>query len=549
MSDALSDAIRTLVDHLTTPIREDAPCGDDVTYDDDFLEVKNAVDELGTAADDFDFDVIATKSLELLTSKSKDLRVGVYLVLGRAHVDGLDGMAVGLAGLRAMMQAFWESMHPPQRRAAARRNALQFVADRLTPWFERQDVGLSDLDAIRRAQTELEAIQLFCAEALGDQAPSLSGLRSTFERTITRLEKRAEAAAPASQPSGTGEAETTPRPGDGAPGSAPTSTVHPAAIPPVATSGPPDDLSFGDAVRAILPIATALRRQDPTRPEPYRLLRVMRWGVFQSAPPSDADGTTQLPAPDDQVRLSLPRLLANGAHEKLVEEAEKAFQAGSFHCWLDLQHLSAQALTALGSSHEPVRDALQAEVVALVRRLPALVDLAFKDGTPFASAETKAWIDTLQAAHGGSGAQAMTAREGDADDAAALSTLYDDARAHLADGDLDAALGVLADGVRDDASGQARFLQRLYTARLCLDGGAPAVARPLLEALDRAVDAHGLATWNPALALAVWTRLYTCYQRLPDDAPTTNGVGSVDAAATQVYAKICELDPQAALTL
>lgn len=547
MSDALSDQITTLVDQITAPIREDAPCGDDATYDDDFQDVKNAVDELSTASDDFDFDVIASKSLNLLTTTTKDLRVGVYFVLGKTQVQGIEGLAVGLAGLRALMETFWDDMHPAKRRAAARRNALQFVADRLTPWMERQSFGLTDTEALHRARSDLKAIQAFSTEALGENAPALSGLAAAFDRIVTRLEKRAETQSPSASSTTEATSPSKPvRPGDGAPGSTPSGSMPSPPSPSIPLQASPDGLSFGDAARSVVAIAAALRSKDATRPEPYQLLRVMRWGVFRSEPPSDGDGVTELPPPDDEMRRALPTILERGAFETVVEEGETAFQAGTFHCWLDLQRYLAQALGDLGPSYAEVRTVIQRETAALVRRLPGLPRLSFKDGTPFASPETVAWIETLGDASDTS-SRGIEAREGDASDVSVLASLFDEARTVLADADLDAALDVLTDAVTDDASGQARFLRRLYAARLCLDGGKPEVARPMLEALDRAVDAHGLATWNPDLALSVWTRLYTCYRRLPDDAGT-NGV-ALDDAAARIYAKICELDPQTALRL
>jgi type VI secretion system protein VasJ len=299
---------------------------------------------------------------------------------------------------------------------------------------------------------------------------------------------------------------------------------------------PEGELSSAEALRIVVQVATALREHDLQDPVPYRLMRTMRWSVLQAAPPH-TDGRTQIPAPDDDQRAALNRLAERGAHEKLLTVAEQTFQEGSFHLWLDLQHLAVRAAASLGGGYQAVAEALRHETALLLRRVPALSTLSFRDGTPFASPAVQGWLETIQAEPGDSGGGAS----GDDDK---LAAALQEARSALGGGSLDEALDIIDEADHDD-SDRSRFRQRLYAARLCLDGGRPEAARPLLEALDADIATYHLDEWEPALAQTVWERLYICYTRLhaPDD-----GRDFAEAAA-DVYRRLCRLDVKAALAL
>ncbi len=289
-------------------------------------------------------------------------------------------------------------------------------------------------------------------------------------------------------------------------------------------------------MRVILQVAATLRDADEADPLPYRLLRTMRWTSLQTAPP-DTNGTTQIPAPDAQERTALEQLLDRGAHRQLLDVAEQTFQAGPFHLWLDLQYLMFRAASTLGDQYTAVADALRHDTAALLRRLPALASLSFRDGPPFAGPATQGWLDTI----GPTAADTADPAAGDAD---ALSDVLDEARTVLSEQSLDEAI-MLLENTDGDASARTRFRRRLYSAMLCLNGGNPSLARILLESLNEDVTAYRLAHWEPALAKAVWERLYMCYTRLhnPDE-----GRDFTEPSA-DIYRKLCDLDLTTALSL
>ena len=106
----------------------------------------------------------------------------------------------------------------------------------------------------------------------------------------------------------------------------------------------------------------------------------------------------------------------------------------------------------------------------------------------------------------------------------------------------------MRDGASEDASERETFHRRLYIAVLCMNAGEPAVARPLLDELDTAVEQYGLDAWNPSLALKVWTNRCRCYDALAQQAPADKE-GGLFAEADKAFEKICRTDAQQAVSL
>jgi type VI secretion system protein VasJ len=442
----------------------------------------------------------------------------------------MDGVAIGLAGLNALLDAHWENMYPPARRARARSNALQFVADHLSPWIKRQTFTTSDAEAVRQAITHGRAVQSLVMDRLGDQAPALSGFLNEFERVDRRLTQRLESQAEeteASRSESTAPEESTASP------PSPSASSSNGSPSPVEIPGEGEELSDEDARRIVTDVASRRRSMDLANPEPYALLRVVRWGSLQSVPPNSS-GETQIRAPEEAQRSALASLFDRKAFEKLLDAGETTFQSGPAHYWLDLQRMQVQAARQLGGRFTDVADAIQRHTVGLVDRFPELSTLSYRDGTPFADPTTLGWLDSLAPSSDASTADVS----GGADP---LADVLADARKKMHSGSLEEALHGLTEMSAPD--GRTRFRRQLEIASLCLDGGHPEVALPLLEQLHADIERHALDQWEPDLALRTWTTLHTCYTR------TDDLTASEAAQARTVYGRICEVAPSKALTL
>ncbi len=106
------------------PVAGDDPCGPNLEYDAEFQQLEDAAvekrgEEFGRDGGDVmriegkavNWNEVRTLAEGLLT-RSKDLRVAVYLTRALLHVQGFSGIADGLALINGLFENFWEGVHP-----------------------------------------------------------------------------------------------------------------------------------------------------------------------------------------------------------------------------------------------------------------------------------------------------------------------------------------------------------------------------------------------------------------------------------------------------
>lgn len=536
-TDKGSEDLSPFLETIRAPISKENPTGENVTYDEDFQTVKTHINNIGSAGGEADYETIVELSRSILTEKSKDLRTAGYLVIGEARSNGVASMAEAVQAVRLLIDTYWEDLYPGEGRMRGRGSALQFISDRLSDWLSSTEFEQEDRSALVTARDALQDIQDFGLQEMGEHAPALSGLLNDLEDVIDSLPEPKPETEPDQESDSSADAsdETDSEPAESQDSSPSTSTPSP----------PSEVASESDATMAVTKAAAFLREQDLTDPIPYRLMRALKWGALSDPPPNE-EGTTRLDPPREQRRTYLSGLLEDGEYETLVREAESSFQADTFYLWLDLQRLAASALDALGAPYQATYEALMIDVAHLIHRLPVLPSLTYSDGTPFASPLTIDWIETE--------AQPLLA---DADDSSSATTVdgelpvnkqYDEARQRLGGGNLDEALALMREGASEDASEKETFHRQLYMAQLCMNGGQPAVARSLLDELNAAIEQHALDTWNPSLALEVWTARCRCYDTLAQEA-SADQRESLFAEANAAFNNICRVDATKAIEL
>jgi type VI secretion system ImpA/VasJ family protein len=341
--------------------------------------------------------------------------------------------------------------------------------------------------------------------------------------------------------------ERLPAPDEPAAAAADAPAAAPAAAAPASapvSSGDLEIKSQSDAQILAFKLAAFLRQKEPMSPTAYRLVRVFRWGGIATAPPA-TDHKTQIIPPSAETVALLRRIAESRDWGGLLEAAEDAFRQGS-PLWLDVQRFTATALENLGPSYAGVRDGVVAEVQALLRRLPSLPELRFKDDTPVADPETRVWLAESLGQEAPAGAPARggsSAAAAEGIDPAKLAEARQEARRLVKDGNLRGALDALAGAVARPDGARGDFLVRLEVASLCADLGRDRLAVPMLQALDDTVRSHGLERWEPALATRVLESLYRATKRL---AGQRGAAPDLAGRVEELFARLCRVDPAAA---
>jgi type VI secretion system protein ImpA len=156
---------------LLDPIDDASPTGPNLEYDSEFAELERiatpkserSIGDNVKAAEEPDWDKVADVA-EALFSRTKDLRVALYLTAASTRRDGLAGWSAGLRLVHGLLESYWEGVHPQldaddDNDPTARSNAVMPLGDtqgvlghfRTTPFVESPRLGRFSLRDLRIA--------------------------------------------------------------------------------------------------------------------------------------------------------------------------------------------------------------------------------------------------------------------------------------------------------------------------------------------------------------------------------------------------------------
>ncbi len=625
-----------LVDALLTPVPGDNAAGQDLRYDPRYDKVKDARREdmelpaggLATERKLADWPQVIALSTLLLEKETKDLQLAAWLTEALLRRDGLGGLATGLGVLKGILASFWETCYPeldeedlelrtgplewigarldvPVRMVAVATDGLQFVeytvartipteqeAERheentlkrreaaeqgkRLPEEADRSVGATGkafykalVADVKLAQDALDALEIVADERFGRDAPAFSKLRNALEE----LDRMATGTLAVKLEADPDPVEEAPIGGD---------EVGAYAPPEGWTAGegggmPVEPVNAADAAARVAAAARFLRKQDPTNPAPYLMLRGLRWGELL-ATPGDVEPKL-LDAPPTPSRAKLKTLLLDGRWADLLEQGETLMASPQGRGWLDLQRYALTACTQLGGSYAAVGAAIRGELRALLAALPRLPEMTLMDDTPTANDETRAWLEAegLHGAGSNGAGEAEDVEFGDgsetlndalaqddetADDGGLARTSnggrrrprvasaggaaprdpFTQARAELVANRPNKAIELLVAELARERSPRGRFVRQTQIAWVMVEGNLAAVARPILEKLVAEIDERSLETWESGpLVAQPMALLCRVIDKLEDSYAADQ--------RNELYLRVCRLDPLQAIAL
>ena len=199
--------------------------------------------------------------------------------------------------------------------------------------------------------------------------------------------------------------------------------------------------------------------------------------------------------------------------------------------WFDGQRLIASSLESLGGEYSKSSQALIDELKQFITRIPAIINLCYSDGTPFADEQTQMWLTT----------QVLTSSEasdGNATDL--LDESFKDAQKLAANGKLDEGLTLLKNipthSIRDS------YRTKIAGAELVAQSGQVKVAIPLLERLTTETKKISALDWETDLTIKAYSILVQAYDKLEEaDAELKQNERSL------AFEQLCWFDPTAVI--
>ncbi|MCL6707117.1 type VI secretion system protein TssA [Pseudomonas sp. R2.Fl] len=529
----------------TTAISADLPTGIDLRDEPDFDQLETEFRKMETDGPKaVDWRQLNRCTLEVLSGRSKDIVLACRLVYGLHHEEGYKGLAVGSSIVRGMVADHWDNLFPGLKRERARAGSVDWMAERLGQIVEAQPPATPEARTyalvahdrlVELDELLTEKMQKFPV-ALG---PLIRALRPVAREVRSEMEAKAQAEAAARA-----AAEAPPPPLEPEPTVAPVEAAAPAtaAAPsqpapprPVAVAAPEIgdmpvaegvDPAFNSLFSAAIKVSGALREAASTDPRVYLASRFGAWSGINAAPPDKA-GKTTLPPPQRNRLQELAALTAANNQQGLLLAAESAFVTSPY--WLTMQFTVARTMRALGSDYDAAREAIAAALAQLLRRVPSLADLSFSDGTPFADADTRAWISE-EVSFGVGGSAAGGAMDKVSGDAARLAQ-----QGKLIDG-----LKLLSDFADAAPSGRERFLAKLEIGEFCLRHDLVQPVFALVQSLEKLAGDQGLARWEPALAVRLLVLAWQCHAH--KNAVRILGEPAVQQGKTKLAEQLSSLD-------
>jgi type VI secretion system protein ImpA len=599
-----------LPEDILAPIAGENPSGIDLRYDtkllifDKIREARRKDDELAqgewkTERKTANYPLVIKLAQDALATVSKDLQLAAWLSEALLVTEHYGGLCRGITLTHGLLNGFWDTVYPViedgDRELRAKPlawigSALDFplrsvpLVDAGYSWFAYKDsrlVGYEDqakTDKDRKARTKLiedgkippevfdkafaetpkvfyltaekdldacltalEDLEKSCNEKFEDDAPAFgklkNGLTEVRQTVHTLLNKKREKEPDPVEEIPIAAAEATPPEENGET----IASVSTAVVASIAVSEPADRRQ---AVASIAAGAAFLRKREPFSPAPYLILRGLRWGELRTAP--QLGDSTLLEAPPTELRQRVKRLALAKKWSELLHTCEEAMALPCSRGWLDLQRLAVAACSAMGSEYQPIANAIQSELRALLNDLPELLEATLLDDTPAANPETKAWLQHLQspAPSSVSGEESNSlppaSLNGTPTWLAQAADAYALAKEALATGNEEKAFALMRTEIGRQRSGRGRFRRNMQFIELAISAGKDAIAQPLLDDLAAVIENHKLDGWeDPELVASDLLKLMRNSKKIQGSSSDKQ----------KMFERICRLDPVQALSV
>jgi type VI secretion system protein ImpA len=546
---------------------------------------------------------------EALATKSKDLQLAAWLAEAHVRREGLSLLQPCLKLLLDLQEQFWGTVYPEVEEGDAGMRAvpLEWAANRLGAMLRESGItrdGLSffdyrasrkigyeadaktdvqrearekaiadgkptaedfdrsfaatpkayyrDLDnSLRSAAETLDAMQIFCEEHYGSDAPGFGKLRDSLEEVGSvvsallneklKLEPDKADAVPEAEPEPEPDTVT-----DAAiPAAEQTQPVPSAKAPRSSGSMSAEPGDWDDAVQRIHVCSQFFTKEKISSPVAYLLQSAIRLGEMRQR--GARASYDFLVSPAAEIRQNLKRLAMEANWEELLKAGIAAAGEPCGRAWLDVHRYIWKA--ADESSYPAIASSVITSVQGLLKDVPELPTWTLDDDTPTANPETQKWLEEVilpkpveavaESAPAepalplpGSGSQGEDAESAPPD-------ILELARDFIRRGQLSQALQILMRDAAQQPSGRARFQRRLQIAQFCMNAGQARIAYPVLEELVKEIEERRLEEWeavevlSPPLAL-----LLRCLD-----------AGSENGQRDALFARLCRIDPIAAMNI
>ncbi len=253
------------VAQLLQPVSAVQPCGEDVAFSPEVDQIAQArvhddptldQGEWLSTLKEADWPLVASRSAGMIASRSKDMRLAVWLAEANAKTRGLRGLGDGYAVLSGLCEHFWDGMYPVADDGdyEQRIGNLFWLLAR-TPLLVKEmplTEGAALLPDAEYCLAMLTGLESIADERLGAEGPGFSAAKDCLQAVIRSV------APVGSMPA------------------LPAASDAPAGQVAVVASGAPHDRR--QALAQLRMVADFFRRTEPHSPVAYLADKAASWG-------------------------------------------------------------------------------------------------------------------------------------------------------------------------------------------------------------------------------------------------------------------------------
>lgn len=361
------------VGELLKPIDPQVPAGLFDIEDETYQAVDQEMVKLGGLHQStIDWPYVEEASRLYLATQCKQFRVLGHLLTVWLRAGHWEQWSDAISVLAGMVEHYWETAHPKPGPTGylAKRKQVRVMLERLGEALPALDKASFNAHHHRAATDAMTCLQRCAASAQLDEAALLE-----LERSLARYGK------PDQPPEEQVEVDAAARSND---------SISRAFFPKSKSGGPGNER---ENRRALLSMAELVNQQDLYDPTGYLLRRFGLWAHIQTAPATKHERRTELTAvPMEIVEVYQDALNSTSIEPALLLRVEKSVVASPF--WIRGSYLAANIAARLAM--EEVAEAIRQASGRFVRRVPALLELCFSDGSAFVDDQTRAWLSAAQ---------------------------------------------------------------------------------------------------------------------------------------------------------
>jgi type VI secretion system ImpA/VasJ family protein len=541
------------VSQLLQDISAENPAGDNIeeTEDQDAMAVYMSLESEISKYSDNNYPQCITWAQEILQSRSKNLRVALWLLISWFRTENLEGFRNGLQLIVEMLKKYGEQIFPADQKQQSR--ILQYLnTEARLKIIEKVKADHQNLDTIIEIGQIFTSLKEQTKILFPDVPPKLNTIDEVISGKVTEARNILDQGKKENLP-----AEKQPDAVSREEGRQGTPPIKPVSTATVSATG----VNINDDKGAKIAIKKALqfyfqdgqddsqKRKIPEDPTIFALSRVLRWSKLNQ--PADKDHITQVEGPNEPKQNFITKLYNNKDWDALIPELEINFiNNDSFTFWLDAQWYIIKALEHKGGKLNEVAAEIKVHLARLNAKHPQITKLLFKDAkTPFASEETVKWIEEdVMDSFGGGKSKEKILPPIMGEDYEPINKMYEEACEKLPENFAENTKS-MQNAIDGETRKKGRFLRLLNLANYCYLAKKYLLAQPLFDQLMEQIEEYHISEWETALCVSVWQSTYLNNQKLIKDEKDDQKKAVIEKKQKELFDKIVKYDAVLALSL